>query len=235
MSQIGLNPLIVKRILKMALLFILNMFISLPIGFMLMAKTMQEQLIWVVVYFVYYFFVLGLAWRFYKQEVPTPGIRFRLRDHKLAIFFGFLILVGIIFLNGGMQALSNIVYHTTQSANQSAIRDMVHLAHGNWISIVTIVVWLVLMAPVVEEVIYRGVLPNIYATGIFTTAIINGIMFGLNHGLSNIFMFSVYAILGIVLYLISRHYQSLLPNIMLHAANNAIGVIGLLATMFLMK
>lgn len=78
---------------------------------------------------------------------------------------------------------------------------------------------IVIIAPIVEELIFRDILLKpLRAYGDLTASIITGLLFGLYHG--NFDQFAYASLLGFFYSLIAIRYNSILPTILLHAANN---------------
>lgn len=78
---------------------------------------------------------------------------------------------------------------------------------------------IVVIAPIVEELIFRDfLLKPLRAYGDLAASIITGVLFGLYHG--NFDQFAYAALLGFFYSLIAVRYNSILPTILLHAANN---------------
>lgn len=75
------------------------------------------------------------------------------------------------------------------------------------------------IAPIVEELIFRDILLKpLRAYGDLTAAIVTGLLFGLYHG--NFDQFAYASLLGFFYSLIAVRYNSILPTVILHAANN---------------
>jgi membrane protease YdiL (CAAX protease family) len=91
--------------------------------------------------------------------------------------------------------------------------------------------WMVLLAvvfaPVVEEVLFRGVLFQVLwqRTGrVWLSALVSGFLFGIIHPQFLGGILSV-TLLGITLSMVYAHTRSLLPCIVIHALNNAMATL----------
>lgn len=82
-----------------------------------------------------------------------------------------------------------------------------------------------IIAPIAEELIFRSILLKpLRAFGDLTAAIVTGLLFGLYHG--NFDQFAYASIVGIFFSIIAIRYNSIVPTIIIHAANNIIVTFG---------
>lgn len=82
-----------------------------------------------------------------------------------------------------------------------------------------------LIAPIAEELIFRSLLLKpLRAYGDLTAAIVTGLLFGLYHG--NFDQFAYASLVGIFFSAIAIRYNSIVPTIIIHAANNIIVTFG---------
>ncbi len=82
-----------------------------------------------------------------------------------------------------------------------------------------------IVAPIAEEYLFRSLLLKpLRAYGDLTAAVVSGLVFGLYHG--NFDQFAYAALLGIFFSIIAIRYNSIVPTIILHAANNIIVTCG---------
>jgi len=91
----------------------------------------------------------------------------------------------------------------------------------------------VVVAPVAEELIFRGYLLNLWAArwGVWPALIVSSLVFGLFHWERAVFA----APIGLILGLVYLRYDSLWPGIFLHAAYNALASPWLLGQFFVVK
>lgn len=91
-------------------------------------------------------------------------------------------------------------------------------------TIIAIVVT-VLMAPIVEEIIFRGLIYTRLKSGmpIMAAAILSSLIFGLMHG--NLIWGSYAFVLGMLLVWVFEKFKSLAANILVHFAFNVVGVL----------
>jgi len=82
-----------------------------------------------------------------------------------------------------------------------------------------------IVAPIAEEYIFRSLLLKpLRAYGDLTAVVVSGTVFGLYHG--NFDQFAYASLLGIFFSIIAVRYNSILPTVLLHAANNIIVTCG---------
>jgi membrane protease YdiL (CAAX protease family) len=88
---------------------------------------------------------------------------------------------------------------------------------------------LVVIAPVAEEIFFRGFVYQAFRNsyGVWPGAILSGLVFGVIH--FEFFKLVQLAALGVILALLFEKTHSLWPPIMLHAINNALAFIYLMA------
>jgi membrane protease YdiL (CAAX protease family) len=88
---------------------------------------------------------------------------------------------------------------------------------------------LIVIAPVAEEIFFRGFLYQAFRNsfGVWPGAVLSGLVFGVIH--FEFFKLVQLAILGVILALLFERTRSLWPPIMLHAINNTLAFIVLMA------
>ena len=187
---------------------------------------------------------------FYIEQVSTTFVRVKdVRAVSLLILVTLLISAGALFLGKrlglfeGFKALSSLkawgmigltylgIYIVTRigsmvmmmegvsnSTNQAAIEN----AHMNPFLLIT---FTVIMAPIVEEVVFRGLLMGrVFNPDSIVGLIVSGLLFGFVHMPNSIGVWIVYAGMGFVLGIAYRKFQKLEYCIMAHMINNSIAV-----------
>ncbi len=110
----------------------------------------------------------------------------------------------------------------SNSTNQAAIEN----AHMNPFVLITVTV---IMAPIVEELIFRGLLMGrVFNPDSIVGLILSSLLFGLVHTPNSIGVWIVYAGMGFALGTGYRKFQKLEYCIMAHMINNSIAVSTLL-------
>ena len=187
---------------------------------------------------------------FYIEQVSTAFVRIKdVRAVSLLILVTLLISAGALFLGKrvglleGFKALSSLkawgmigltdlgIYIATNvgmsvmrmegisnTTNQAAIEN----AHMNPFLLIT---FTVIMAPIVEELVFRGLLMGrIFTPDSIVGLIVSSLLFGLVHMPNSIGVWIVYAGMGFVLGIAYRKFQKLEYCIMAHMINNSIAV-----------
>ena len=187
---------------------------------------------------------------FYIEQVSTIFVRVKdVRVVSLLILVMLLISAGALFLGKriglleGFKTLSSLkawgmigltylgIYIATNvgmsvmrmegignTANQAAIEN----AHMNLFVLIT---FTVIMAPIVEELIFRGILMGrVFNPDSIVGLILSSLLFGLIHRPNSIGVWVVYAGMGFALGTVYRKFQKLEYCIMAHMINNTIAV-----------
>ena len=132
---------------------------------------------------------------FYIEQIPT--IYLGVKDIRLVCLLIFVLL------------LSN-------STNQEIIEN----AHMNPFLLIT---FTVIMAPIVEELVFRGLLMGrVFNPDSIVGLIVSSLLFGLVHMPNSIGVWIVYAGMGLALGIAYRKFQKLEYCIMAHIINNSI-------------
>ena len=106
----------------------------------------------------------------------------------------------------------------SNSTNQATIENI----HMNPFVLITVTV---IMAPIVEELVFRGILMGrVFNPDSIVGLILSGLLFGLAHMPNSIGVWIVYAGMGFVLGIVYRKFQKLEYCIMAHMINNSIAV-----------
>ena len=187
---------------------------------------------------------------FYIEQVSTAFVRVKdVRAVSLLILVTLLISVGALFLGKrvglleGFKALSSLkawgmigltylgIYIATNvgmsvmrmegisnTTNQAAIEN----AHMIPFVLIT---FTVIMAPIVEELVFRGILMGrVFNPDSIVGLILSSLLFGLIHRPNSIGVWIVYAGMGFALGTVYRKFQKLEYCIMAHIINNSIAV-----------
>ena len=158
---------------------------------------------------------------------------------RLGLFEGFKALsslkawgmIGLTYLGiyivtriGSIVMMMEVVSNST---NQAAIEN----AHMNPFLLIT---FTVIMAPIVEELVFRGLLMGrVFNPDSIVGLIVSSLLFGLVHMPNSIGVWIVYAGMGLALGIAYRKFQKLEYCIMAHIINNSIAVSMLLLLQFL--
>lgn len=123
-----------------------------------------------------------------------------------------------IYIVTGLGAMAMMWEGVSNSTNQAAIEN----AHMNPFVLITVTV---IMAPIVEELIFRGLLMGrVFNPDSIVGLILSGFLFGLVHMPNSMGVWIIYGGMGLVLATAYRVSKKLEYSIMAHMINNSIAV-----------
>ena len=211
-------------IYRVGIMLILFLLIQLPPVAISIANRHPNNLwltiLLLAIFLIMFAFIIGWARRLYNQYNQLSGGHFRI---GLVILGYFVLLIGMSFFG----QLNMLLFHQTQTANNQAIAQM--LTH-NQLATVVFAISSFTLTPVAEELIFRGVLTNLFfkPDWFWPKIILSGLVFSLAHISTNIVSFCTYCFIGMVLAYVYRRSGSLKNSIALHALNNIVAMAALL-------
>jgi membrane protease YdiL (CAAX protease family) len=179
-------------------------------GFVIVGTIVQDTVAVAAAYFV----CAGLG-------RPTPRT-FGLRPFKSsALGWVFAALVAYLVLTS--------IYTVLVDPPSEQLPDGLDTADSNLLVALGTGVLLVLVAPLFEEIFFRGFLYQAFrnSIGVLPGAVLSGLLFGAIH--LQLFKLVQLAILGVILALLFEKTSSLWPAVMLHGINNTLAFIYLLS------
>ena len=109
-----------------------------------------------------------------------------------------------------------------EGVSNSTNQEIIENAHMNPFVLITVTV---IMAPIVEELIFRGLLMGrVFNPDSIVGLILSSLLFGLVHMPNSIGVWIIYAGMGFILGTVYRKFQKLEYCIMAHMINNSIAV-----------
>lgn len=158
-----------------------------------------------------------LAWVLKRRGITLKGLGIRVAEPKwwlLALGLYILQIIVVAIVLAILQALS-------PALNLDEVQNVTPFGHQPW-AVALSFVTTVLIAPAVEELLFRGVLFGSLRTRlpIWLAAILAASVFGLLHGQLNAMIYTF--LLGLILIWLYQRSTSLLPGILLHTLNNLI-------------
>lgn len=155
----------------------------------------------------------GLAALGLRATRPGPAI--------LAAIVGFAVIISVSVLYSFLLQVFNLPLHT----NSDALLQQAKYAP---ISTLALVAGAVLIAPICEEIFFRGFLFGglLQRINFWPAALLSAFLFALAHG--DIGSFAVLFVFGLVLAIIRWRVGSIWPGIAVHAANNATAAVAII-------
>ena len=128
------------------------------------------------------------------------------------------LVVGRILVNFFSQ-LNESLAHQGETANDTQINQMLN---GNLISVTFVVISIVLMAPITEELIFRGLLMNLFFKDerFWLPIFLSAFLFAACHTSTTIYSFLIYFSLGCVLAFVYRKTGNIKLSISVHLLNS---------------
>ena len=217
-----------KTILKKtaAVIAIVGLFIvsQLPSIVMALWQRNQHQLeLWqsIVILILQLMVLIGFYILARKRKLISSGIKYWLSWKTLGIAsLGFValfivkIIAGIILTYEGK----------TTTNNQETITQMFNNS-----SLLLMFMFIVIIAPLTEEIIFRGLIPQLFSKRFEGLGFgLGALLFGLLHGPSDIGSFVLYVGMGTILAFICYKLKHLEYSLWTHALNNGLGFLLLL-------
>ena len=173
-----------------------------------------------VVYLLIVFFVLRMA----KQE--------ELLNLDFSFFkwssFGWLVVSNVVMI--GVNMLGAIIMLLEGQAISTANQDALNALFQH-VPKILLVVGAVIQAPILEEVVFRGLIPQkIFSKHYVWGLVVGVILFGLFHGPTNIGSFVIYAGMGAVLAAVAYIFKRLEMSILAHMLRNGVAVLIMILT-----
>lgn len=180
---------------------------------------------WQLALSILYFVVFGLlilsagaVTRQYSGQLQLK--RLQRRDFKIIIGgYGLIMLLEAVF-----QVLNQLIYHQDQTQNNSAIKA---LMGGSPAAMWMMGISAIFLTPIVEELIFRGALTNLFFKRSWLKVLLSGLVFGSLHTSSTLPSFLIYVTMGLLLATVYRLSGKIMAAITLHFIINA-GAIGLM-------
>ena len=131
-------------------------------------------------------------------------------------------MIGLTYLGIYIVTRIGAMVMMWEGVSNSTNQEIIENAHMNPFVLITITV---IMAPIVEELVFRGILMGrVFNPDSIVGLILSSLLFGLAHMPNSIGVWIVYAGMGFVLGTVYRKCQKLEYCIMAHMINNSIAV-----------
>jgi CAAX protease family protein len=176
-----------------------------------------------------YVFGGWFAWSRLRRSGLTVFRRLSSRDVR-TILYGIAAMIVVRIATALVLAATHQTNHVQSGFEHFDVHSKVPGVTA--LAIALTVLTAVVVAPLVEEMIFRGLLFGALAarTGVLAGAFIVALLFGAVHG--DVVLFPTLAALGFISALTYAASGNLWTSVTLHALNNAVGVAGLIATTY---
>lgn len=167
--------------------------------------------------------IVWAAWLFrrYRRWQPRP--------QKPIMYVGWPLLGWLLVIVGEncLARLNQVIYHQSSTANNLAIKSIMSNSHQ---ALVLMSIAAVVLSPIAEELIFRGILMNFFFSddAYWLPILLSGLLFTLAHSSTTPISYLIYFYMGSVFAYIYRRTGRLTNTILLHALNNFFALIALL-------
>ena len=169
-----------------------------------------------MIYLLIIFYALRMA---KKEGLLSLDFSFFNLKSVIWLVLSYLITFGVSILAAIIMVLEGQLSGTT--ANQTALQNLFQST-----PVVLLIVGAVFSAPILEEIIFRGLIPQkLFPKHELIGLIVGSILFGFFHGPTNIGSFVLYAGMGGVLALVVHQTKRLEMGILAHMLRNAIAIL----------
>ncbi|WP_149556289.1 CPBP family intramembrane glutamic endopeptidase [Streptococcus cristatus] len=178
--------------------------------------SMGYTLLILMIYLLIIFYALRMA---KKEGLLTLDFSFFNLKSVIWLVLSYLITFGVSIFAAIIMVLEGQLSGTT--ANQAALQNLFQST-----PVVLLIVGAVFSAPILEEIIFRGLIPQkLFPKHELIGLIVGSILFGFFHGPTNIGSFVLYAGMGGVLALVVHQTKRLEMGILAHMLRNAIAIL----------
>lgn len=222
-----------NRILNFIIIVLLLMLAPIFIAVASAVNVIWQQVLSIIVMIIAYSAVGYYAYRLLKKTANQPVFhRIDIRNWRhIWYIIGMFILMMVV--QGVIINLRVAITGTSTTENQAAIEELTK--HIN-VAMIGTMIYGVLLAPVVEELIFRGLVINYFfrQSWWWASIILSGFLFAVPHtmnlstNIADLLAFMIYMSMGMVLAYVYKKTGDIQSNIMIHFLNNLISMIPLL-------
>ncbi len=183
--------------------------------------SMGYTLLVLMVYLLIIFYALRMA---KKEGLLALDFSFFNLKSVIWLVLSYLITFGVSIFAAIIMVLEGQLSGTT--ANQAALQNLFQST-----PVILLVVGAVFSAPILEEILFRGLIPKkLFPQHEFLGLVVGSILFGFFHGPTNIGSFVLYAGMGGVLAVLVHQTKHLEMGILAHMLRNGIAILVMIAT-----
>lgn len=209
-----------KRLMWGGCAFLALALYVLPMVFQQKAETYQISKQWTIVIGILLIFLALLVFIVVAKKIgilSQSGKVFQKGDGKRIS----LSILGMFLISILGTALLRWLNGEVTTANQASLIEEFQRGNG-----ILLPIMLGVLAPIVEEIIFRGILPlKIFKGYEGWGYIVGGLLFALFHGPTNIVSFVIYAVSSVILTLLAYRTRRLEVSIAVHMINNGLPAI----------
>ena len=182
--------------------------------------SMGYTLLVLMVYLLIIFYALRMA---KKEGLLTLDFSFFNLKSVIWLVLSYLITFGVSIFAAIIMLLEGQLSGVT--ANQAALQNLFQST-----PVILLVVGAVFSAPILEEILFRGLIPKkLFPQHELIGLVVGSILFGFFHGPTNIGSFILYAGMGGVLAWVVHQTKRLEMGILAHMLRNAIAILVMIA------
>ncbi|VTS18880.1 CPBP family intramembrane glutamic endopeptidase [Streptococcus gordonii] len=209
-----------KRLMWGGCAFLALALYVLPMVFQQKAETYQISKQWTIVIGILLIFLALLVFIVVAKKIgilSQSGKVFQKGDGKRIS----LSILGMFLISILGTALLRWLNGEVTTANQASLIEEFKRGNG-----ILLPIMLGVLAPIVEEIVFRGILPlKIFKGYEGWGYIVGGLLFALFHGPTNIVSFVIYAFFSVILTLLAYRTRRLEVSIAVHMINNGLPAI----------
>ncbi|QEA59499.1 CPBP family intramembrane metalloprotease [Leuconostoc koreense] len=221
------------RIINVSLVLFLIVVAPIPLMLTTTTDNIFLQILYAEIMFIFYIGIGFYAYRLLRKNISGPVFT----KPNIRNWRGFWWLVGMwflmIFIEVILAQLRVRLTGVTTTENQAAINELTSNLN---VTMIAMVIYGTFLAPVVEELVFRGLILNYFfrKSWWWANIILSGLVFSLPHmdalptNIADTLSFMIYASMGMVLAYIYKKTGDLKNSIAVHMMNNGITMIPLL-------
>lgn len=211
------------------LVAVLFVCVGLPLTAMRIADRSHQvtikTIILIVISLLLYYFIIMWARQEYHNHNQLP---IRKKINLKLIIGGYLVILASEYI---LEILDIVIYHQAETANNQSL--MTILGRNPLVTVV-FAVSAVVLTPIAEELVFRGVLMNLFfkPNTFWPKVILSGVVFSAGHISTNIISFLLYCVMGMTLAYVYRKNGDIRNSMLLHGLNNLVAMLLMLSRIF---
>ncbi|OFI48683.1 hypothetical protein BG261_07255 [Floricoccus tropicus] len=208
--------------------------VSLPLSLIMIASSLSTNspiyidVLISIILLALILFIIKLTLNYYRNVSKKQLLTLSKKDVLKDILYLLAIRIIVVILT----IASSTIFKSDTTSNDQLLLDF-----GKNTSLpyfIAFILCIIIIAPLFEELVFRGIFPELFFQNKYKnlTMIVSSAIFASLHGFDNIISFSMYFLMGLILYLAYQRKGNLSDSILVHALNNSIGAIALIVMYF---